>query len=321
MPPIPGLAEAAAWTNREITTTSVIPGHLVVLGGGVVGVEMAQAWRSLGSRVTVIEAVDRLLSHEEPFAGEEVAQSLTERGIDIRIGVRATRATPCGDGAIRVDLDDGTAVSGDRLLVAVGRRPLTEDLGLETIGLEPGRSIDVDDTLRVPGHEWLYAVGDVNGQALLTHMGKYQARVAPTAYSVTSRRASRSTDRFRRASFSPTLRSRRPATRSPRHARRASRQRRSTCRRRELRERASTAATRRAPRASSSTPNASFSSARRSSARTSPISCTPPRSPSSERSRCRGSCTRSRRSRRAASCGSSSSKRTAARTPWAALAR
>jgi len=178
IPPIPGLAEVAPWTNREVTTTSEIPDHLVVLGGGAVGVEMAQAWRSLGSRVTLIEALDRLLPGEEPFAGEELAESLTERGIDVRTGVRATQVAPDDDTAIRVELGDGTSVSGDRLLVAVGRRAITDDLGLETIGLEPGGSIGVDETLRVPGHSWLYAVGDVNGHALLTHMGKYQARVA-----------------------------------------------------------------------------------------------------------------------------------------------
>ena len=178
MPQIPGLADVAPWTNREITTTSDVPGHLVVLGGGVVGVEMAQAWRSLGSVVTVVEALDRLLPREEPFAGEEVAESLRERGIDVRTGVRATRVERTDDGAVRVELGDGASVTGDRLLVAVGRKPLTDDLGLETVGVEPGQPIRVDDSLRVPGHEWLYAVGDVNGEALLTHMGKYQARVA-----------------------------------------------------------------------------------------------------------------------------------------------
>jgi pyruvate/2-oxoglutarate dehydrogenase complex dihydrolipoamide dehydrogenase (E3) component len=178
MPPIPGLDEVDAWTNREITTTSDVPGHLLVLGGGVVGVEMAQAWRSLGSQVTVVEALDRLLAREEPFAGEEVMQALTERGVVVRTGVRAEKVRPGEDGAIFVDLDDGTSITGDRLLVAAGRKPRTDDLGLETVGLEPGDSIEVDDTLRVPGHPWLYAVGDVNARALLTHTGKYQARAA-----------------------------------------------------------------------------------------------------------------------------------------------
>ena len=178
MPPIPGLAGVAAWTNREITTTSEVPDHLVVLGGGVVGVEMAQAWHSLGARVTVVEAGERILAREEPFASEQVAAALDERGIAIRCGSAATRVRRDADGTITLELGDGGAVSGDRLLVAVGRRPFTADLGLDTVGLEPGRAIDVDDTLRVAGHDWLYAVGDVNGRVLLTHMGKYQARVA-----------------------------------------------------------------------------------------------------------------------------------------------
>ncbi|MEJ7825280.1 MAG: NAD(P)/FAD-dependent oxidoreductase [Solirubrobacteraceae bacterium] len=178
MPPIPGLAQAAPWTNREITTTSEVPGRLVVLGGGVVGVEMAQAWRSLGSEVVVVEALDSLLSREEPFAGEQVGDALRAAGVDVRTGVRAERVTRRDDGTVGVELGDGGSVDGDELLVAVGRRPLTDDLGLETVGLETGGWIEVDDALQVAGHDWLYAIGDVNAKALLTHMGKYQARIA-----------------------------------------------------------------------------------------------------------------------------------------------
>jgi len=178
IPAIPGLANAAPWTSREVTTSSEIPDHLIVLGGGVVGVEMAQAWRSLGSRVTVVEAGDRLLAREEPFASAEVTAALAQQGIDVRTGVSANRVTASNHDTIRVDLDDGSRASGDRLVVAVGRTAATDHLGLETIGLEPGGSLDVDDTLRVAGHGWLYAVGDVNGLSLLTHVGKYQARVA-----------------------------------------------------------------------------------------------------------------------------------------------
>ena len=177
MPPIDGLADASAWSNREITTTSDVPARLLVLGGGVVGVEMAQAWSSLGSRVTVIEALDGLLAREEPFAGEQIADALRERGVDVRTGVKATRVARDGD-TITVTLEDGESVTGERLLVAVGRRPHTDDLGLETVGLKAGRTIDVDDQLRVPDLPWLYAVGDVNGRSLLTHSGKYQARLA-----------------------------------------------------------------------------------------------------------------------------------------------
>jgi pyruvate/2-oxoglutarate dehydrogenase complex dihydrolipoamide dehydrogenase (E3) component len=176
-PPIPGLAEASAWSNREITTTKDVPVRLTVLGGGVIGVEMAQAWSALGSEVTVIEAFDRLLPREEPFAGEELASALREQGIGVLTGARATRMVRDGD-AVNVELESGEAVTGERLLVAVGRKPLTGDIGLETVGLEPGLLVDVDERLRVPGHVWLYAVGDVNGRSLLTHAGKYQGRLA-----------------------------------------------------------------------------------------------------------------------------------------------
>ena len=176
LPPTPGLAEARPWTNREATTASSIPGRLLVLGGGVVGVEMAQAYAALGSRVTVIEAAERLLPREEPFAGEELRQALAGRGVEVRTGVRAAAVRRDGQ-AVTATLSDGREVRGEEILVAVGRRPLTGDLGLETVGLRPGAVIEVDDRLAVPGLPWLYAIGDVNGRSLLTHMGKYQAHV------------------------------------------------------------------------------------------------------------------------------------------------
>jgi pyruvate/2-oxoglutarate dehydrogenase complex dihydrolipoamide dehydrogenase (E3) component len=147
-----------------------------VLGGGVVGVEMADAFTSLGSRVFVIEAEQRLLSREEPFAAEELRAALSKRGADVRLGVRAERVER-KDGVVRALLSNGASVEGDEILVAVGRRPLTRDLGLETVGLAPGEFINVDDRLRVPGLRWLYAIGDVNGRSLLTHVGKHQAHV------------------------------------------------------------------------------------------------------------------------------------------------
>jgi pyruvate/2-oxoglutarate dehydrogenase complex dihydrolipoamide dehydrogenase (E3) component len=177
MPPIDGLREAKPWTNREATTAKEPPGRLTILGGGVVGVEMAQAWRTLGSQVTLIEAGDRLLAREEPFASEHVEQSLREHGVDVRKGAKAT-AVHSGGGDVVVELDSGDSIPGDELLVAIGRRPNTTDLGVETVGLEPGEPIEVDDWMRATGLEWLYAIGDVNGRALLTHMGKYQARIA-----------------------------------------------------------------------------------------------------------------------------------------------
>ncbi len=179
IPPIDGLRESEPWTNREITTAKEVPPRLAVLGGGVVGVEMAQAWSTLGSQVTLIEALDTLLSREEPFAGEQVGDSLRRRGVEVRLGQKATEVSRT-DGEVTVTLEQGPAVTADELLVAIGRRPLTDDLGVDTIGLEPGKPIAVDDQMRateVDG-DWLYAVGDVNERALLTHMGKYQARAA-----------------------------------------------------------------------------------------------------------------------------------------------
>jgi pyruvate/2-oxoglutarate dehydrogenase complex dihydrolipoamide dehydrogenase (E3) component len=175
LPPIDGLREVEPWTNREATTAKRVPGRLVVLGGGVVGVEMAQSWRTLGSQVTLIEAADRLIAREEPFASDQVEQGLRERGVDVHVGVKAT-AVRAHDGEVEVELESGGPVRGDELLVAIGRRPNTADIGLDTVGLEPGEPVEVDDAMRA--NDWLYAIGDANGRALLTHMGKYQARVA-----------------------------------------------------------------------------------------------------------------------------------------------
>jgi pyruvate/2-oxoglutarate dehydrogenase complex dihydrolipoamide dehydrogenase (E3) component len=177
LPPIPGLAQAAPWTNREITTTRHIPARLIVLGGGVVGVEMAQACTSLGSTVTILEPDERLLGREEPFAAEQVREALVASGVDVRLGVHAASVNRDDEGLVHALLDDGRVVVGEEILVAAGRRPLTADLGLETVGLAPGESLAVDEHFQVSGHAWLYAIGDVNGRALLTHMGKYQARV------------------------------------------------------------------------------------------------------------------------------------------------
>lgn len=177
IPGIPGLAEAGAWSNRQITTAKQAPESLLVLGGGFVGVEMAQAWATLGSKVTLIEALDRVLSREEPIASDFVADGLREAGVELHLGRKVERVEHDGD-RITAVLEDGVPISGERLLVAVGRRPNTAGLGLETVGLEPGAYIDVDGHLQVPGKPWLYAVGDVNGRSLLTHSGKYQARIA-----------------------------------------------------------------------------------------------------------------------------------------------
>ncbi len=179
MPPIPGLSEASPWSNREATTAKAAPASLVVLGGGVVGVELAQAWSSLGTRVAIVEGSERLISREEPFASEQVEAALREAGVDVRTGAKAVAVSRNGE--VAVELEDGSNVSGAELLVAVGRRPATQDIGLETIGLEPGTSIEVGEDLRSAQHDWLYAIGDVNGRSLLTHMGKYQGRLAADA--------------------------------------------------------------------------------------------------------------------------------------------
>jgi pyruvate/2-oxoglutarate dehydrogenase complex dihydrolipoamide dehydrogenase (E3) component len=187
LPPIDGLREAKPWTNREATTSKRVPERLVILGGGVVGVEMAQAYRTLGAQVTLIEAADRLIAREEPFASDHVEQGLRELGVDVQIGVKATavRATHSERVAaasvpfsreVEVELETGGPARGEELLVAIGRRVNTDDIGLDTVGLEAGKPIEVDDSMRAS--DWLYAIGDVNGRALLTHMGKYQARVA-----------------------------------------------------------------------------------------------------------------------------------------------
>jgi pyruvate/2-oxoglutarate dehydrogenase complex dihydrolipoamide dehydrogenase (E3) component len=177
IPPIPGLAEVAPWTNREVTTAKAVPGRLLILGGGVVGVEMAEAYAALGASVALVEAVPRLIMREEEFAGDEVADGLRAHGVEVRLGSKAVAASR-GERQVRLELEGGEALTGDELLVAVGRRPNTAELGLETVGLEPGKNVEVDDRLRAGDREWLYGIGDVNGRALLTHAGKYQGGVA-----------------------------------------------------------------------------------------------------------------------------------------------
>ena len=177
LPPIDGLAEAEPWTNRQGTTAKSVPESLLVIGGGPVGCELAQAWSSLGSDVALLEAADRVLSGEEEFASEQVSAGLGEAGVDVRTGVEIA-SVAAGEGRYHATLSGGETLEAAELMVAAGRRPRTDDLGLESVGLEPGASIEVDDRMAVAGHDWLHAVGDVNGRTLLTHAGKYQARVA-----------------------------------------------------------------------------------------------------------------------------------------------
>ncbi|WP_111767053.1 dihydrolipoyl dehydrogenase family protein [Nakamurella deserti] len=176
VPPIDGLADARPWTSREATSAKTVPASLVVVGGGVVATEMATAYSFFGSKVTMLVR-SGLLAGLEPFAGEMVADSLRELGADLRLGVSPTAVHRDGSG-VHVTLDDGSTIDAAEILVATGRTPATSDVGLDTVGLPAKGYLTVDDTLRVDGLDWLYAVGDVNGRALLTHQGKYEARAA-----------------------------------------------------------------------------------------------------------------------------------------------
>lgn len=178
LPDIDGLAEAKPWGTKEATSTDRIPPRLIVIGGGVAGTELATAFASLGSKVTLLSR-SRLLKNEEPFVSEILEESLSDLGIDVHIGATPTHVERAADGTVTVTLDDGTELIADELLIATGRRPNTDDLGLEDLGINP--DLEVDDTMLVASTDWLYAVGDVNGRALLTHQGKYQARAAGEA--------------------------------------------------------------------------------------------------------------------------------------------
>jgi dihydrolipoamide dehydrogenase len=190
LPEVPGLAELDPWTSRDATSASEAPPTLAVVGGGVVGCELATAYASLGSRVTLI-ARHGLLGGQEPFAGELVREGLEEAGVRVLTDTDLVQAHQAEQNAV-LTLGDGSRILAERVLVATGRAGRTHDLGLERLGLEPGTAIEVDDTLRVPGVDWLYAVGDVNGRALLTHQGKYQARAAGDA--IAARAAGRPVD-------------------------------------------------------------------------------------------------------------------------------
>jgi pyruvate/2-oxoglutarate dehydrogenase complex dihydrolipoamide dehydrogenase (E3) component len=177
----PALAGVSPWTSREATSAKTVPSRLVIVGGGVVGCEMAAAWSALGSRVTLVSR-GALLDRLPAFAGELVAAGLRAAGVDVRTGVNVSAASRAG-GPVTLSLDDGTSVEADEVLAAVGRTPKTAGIGLPSVGLADGTWLSVDDTMRVTDVEggWLYACGDVNHLALLTHMGKYQARVCGDA--------------------------------------------------------------------------------------------------------------------------------------------
>jgi dihydrolipoamide dehydrogenase len=176
LPDIPGLRDSQPWTSREATSAQTAPASLAIIGGGVVAVEMATAYASFGTEVTVLSR-SGLLAGQEPFAGELVEKSLKELGATVHLKIAPTGVSRV-DGSFVIQLDNGTTVTADELLVATGRIPRTMDLGLENVGLKSGDWLKTDDTLRVDGFDWLYATGDVNHRVLLTHQGKYQARAA-----------------------------------------------------------------------------------------------------------------------------------------------
>jgi pyruvate/2-oxoglutarate dehydrogenase complex dihydrolipoamide dehydrogenase (E3) component len=176
VPDIDGLRDAKPWTSREVTSAKSVPASLAIIGGGVVATEMATAYSGFGTAVTLI-ARSGLLAGMEPFAGELVGKALRERGVTVLLDTATTRVTRSADG-VRVETGGGVTVDAEEILVAAGRSPRTGDIGLESIGLKPGDWISTDDTMLVPGFDWLYAIGDVTHRALLTHQGKYQARAA-----------------------------------------------------------------------------------------------------------------------------------------------
>ena len=177
VPPVPGLRELdGIWTNREVTGMKAVPRRLLVLGGGPVGVEMAQAVRRLGGEVALVEGADaRAPARAARRSARRSARSCERDGIELVLGVHATAARREGDDYV-LELDDGRELRGDRLLVATGRRPRVEDLGLETVGIEAdAHGVPVDASLRAGDRLW--AIGDVTGIWQLTHVGKYQGEV------------------------------------------------------------------------------------------------------------------------------------------------
>ncbi|HEY2880263.1 NAD(P)/FAD-dependent oxidoreductase [Nocardioides sp.] len=179
VPPVPGLRDlAGVWTSREATSMKAVPRRLLIMGGGPVGVEMAQAVRRLGGEVVVIDRSEHVLAREPAALGEALGEVLRRDGIELALSVGVTTARRDGEDYV-VELDDGRELRGDRLLVATGRRPRVDGIGLDTVGVEPGaHGVPVDAYLRVA--EKLWAIGDVTGLWPLTHVGKYQGEVVAT---------------------------------------------------------------------------------------------------------------------------------------------
>jgi pyruvate/2-oxoglutarate dehydrogenase complex dihydrolipoamide dehydrogenase (E3) component len=176
VPPIPGLDTTSYWTNREAISTKQVPDSLVVLGGGAIGLELAQMFARFGSRVTVVEGLDRVLGPEEPESSALIADALERDGITVKTGSKAVNVAREG-GETVVTLESGTTARGAELLVSVGRRARVGELGLETIGLDPkAHAVEVDEWMRAG--EGVWAVGDVTGVGMFTHMAMYQAGIA-----------------------------------------------------------------------------------------------------------------------------------------------
>ena len=188
IPPIPGLRELdGVWTNREATGMKSVPGRLLILGGGPVGVEMAQAVRRFGGEAVVIDMAQHLLGREPAPLGEALGEVLGREGIELVLSANATAARRDGNDYV-IEIDDGRELHGDRLLVATGRRPRVRELGLETVGVEPdAKGVPVDAHLRAGEHLW--AIGDVVGIWPLTHVGKYQGEVVAANILGESRKA------------------------------------------------------------------------------------------------------------------------------------
>jgi pyruvate/2-oxoglutarate dehydrogenase complex dihydrolipoamide dehydrogenase (E3) component len=179
VPPVPGLRELEdVWGTREATSMKAIPRRLLVLGGGSAGVELAQAVHRLGGEVALVEGAERVLSREAAPLGEALGEALRRDGIEIAVGVHATAARRDGEDYV-LELDDGRELRGDRLLVATGRRPRVEGIGLETVGITPDvHGIPVDAQLRAGDRLW--AIGDVTGVWPLTHVGEYEGEIVAT---------------------------------------------------------------------------------------------------------------------------------------------
>ena len=190
VPPIEGLEDVPYWTNREATTLAEVPDRVMLVGGGPVAVELSQVMSRFGAQVTLVQYPDRLVNREDPRVGELIEAALRDDGIDVRTGVGAESARTAGgpEGTTVVGLSDGSEVEVDRLVIAAGRRPRIHDIGLESVGVEPGaRSLPIDEGCRLA--EGLWAVGDATGVAMFTHLAQYQGRVAAANILGGSRRA------------------------------------------------------------------------------------------------------------------------------------